>query len=406
MKLSEKLKRRGFVEQFTDEKIFDKIDNETITCYVGFDPTSDSLHVGNLVPIMLLRWFEEYNHKVIALVGGGTALIGDPSGKTEMRKMLTKEKIDSNINGIKNNLKNFLDIPNKTQLLNNYDWLGGLEYIDFLRDIGSLFSVNRMLSAESYKIRLEKGLSFLEFNYQILQAFDFLRLFEKEGCTLELGGSDQWGNIVAGMDLIRRKHQKESYGLTVPLIQTASGQKMGKSEGNAVWLNGNKLNPYDYYQFWINTDDRDVKRFLLLYTMLEEDYIDELTNVEGHHLNKAKEVLAYEATKLCHGEEEAKKAVKGAKIFKGVIDETTKDHLPSIEINKSEIEDKPVFLIFKKVGLCNSNSDAKRLIKGGGAYIENKKVEKFDDTLNSAIINKNEIILRAGKKKYMRVIIK
>ena len=261
MTLIERLKRRGFIEQISDPIIEKIVEKEKITCYVGFDPTSDSLHVGNLVPIMLLKWFEMYDHRPIALIGGGTALIGDPSGKTEMRKMITKSQIDNNAKGIERNLRQFLDIPKSTSIRNNYDWLGNLNYINFLREIGIHFSVNRMIATEAYKQRLEKGLSFIEFNYQILQAYDFLKLYEEENCILQMGGNDQWGNIVAGIDLVRRVHQKEVYAITVPLILTSTGQKMGKTEKNAVWLSPEKLEPYSYYQFWINTDDRDVRRF-------------------------------------------------------------------------------------------------------------------------------------------------
>lgn len=405
MTLLEKLKNRGFIEQVSDPYIEKLLEERKITCYIGFDPTADSLHVGNLVPIMLLKWFEVSGHRPIALIGGGTALIGDPSGKTEMRKLISKEQIDKNSKSIEHNLKQFLDIPKSSSIRNNYDWLGNLNYIKFLRKIGIHFSVNRMIAAEAYKQRLEKGLSFIEFNYQILQAYDFLKLFEEEDCILQMGGNDQWGNIVAGIDLIRRVHQKDAYAITVPLMLTASGQKMGKTENNAIWLSENKLDPYHYYQFWINTDDRDVKRFLFLYTFLEEDYINDLTKKEGEYLNDAKRVLAYEATKLCHGEEAAKNAELASKVFKGQINEIAKANLPSIEIRLSLLKSMNYAELFFEVGLSKSKSEAKRLIKGGGAYIENKKIERFDKKIDEEYLNKKDFLLRAGKKKYMRIVV-
>ena len=303
------LKERGFIEQVTDEKRISEILEGRVTCYIGFDPTASSFHVGNLVPIMSLAHMQKHGHRPIALVGGGTGLVGDPSGKDEMRQIMTYEEISKNAEAQKRQFSRFLDFSeDRALLLNNADWLTKLNYIDFLRDIGVHFSVNRMLAAESVKIRLETGLSFLEFNYQLLQAYDFWYQFKYYNCLIQMGGSDQWGNIVAGIDLIRRLEGEQAYGITFPLIMTADGRKMGKTEKGAVWLDPEKTSPYEYYQFWINTDDRDVKRFLALFTFLSMEEVEEFGKLEGADLRKAKEKLAFEATKIVHGEEEAEKA--------------------------------------------------------------------------------------------------
>ncbi len=302
-------KERGFIEQVTDEEKIPELLEGKVTCYIGFDPTASSFHVGSLVPIMALAHMQRHGHRPIALVGGGTGLVGDPSGKQEMRQILTYEEIRQNAEAQKKQFALFLDFSeDRALLLNNAEWLTKLNYIDFLRDIGVHFSVNRMLAAESVKIRLETGLSFIEFNYQLLQAYDFWHLFKHYDCLIQMGGSDQWGNIVAGTDLIRRLEGKQAYGMTFPLIMTADGKKMGKTEKGAVWLDAQRTSPYEYYQFWINTDDRDVKRFLALFTFLPMEEIEEYRKLEGADLRKAKEVLAFEATKIVHGEEEAKKA--------------------------------------------------------------------------------------------------
>src|SRR3972149_4615228 len=302
--------KRGFVEKVTDEEKVPEILEGKATCYIGFDPTASSFHVGNLVPIMALAHMQRHGHRPIALAGGGTGLVGDPSGKDEMRQILTYEEIAKNAESQKEQFARFLDfLEGHALLLNNADWLTKLNYIDFLRDIGVHFSVNRMLAAESVKIRLETGLSFIEFNYQLLQAYDFWYQFKHYDCLIQMGGSDQWGNIVAGIDLIRRLEGKQAYGMTFPLIMTADGRKMGKTEKGAVWLDPQRTSPYEYYQFWINTDDRDVKRFLALFTFLPmEEIEEEYGNLEGADLRKGKEVLAYEATQIVHGEEEARKA--------------------------------------------------------------------------------------------------
>src|SRR5512139_2795513 len=301
-------RERGFIEQVTDEAEIPEILKGKVTCYIGFDPTASSCHVGNLVPIMALAHMQRHGHRPIALAGGGAGLVGDPSGKDEMRQILSYEEIGRNAGCQKKQFALFLDFSkDRALLLNNADWLTKLNYIDFLRDIGVHFSVNRMLAAESIKIRLETGLSFIEFNCQLLQAYDFWHLFKHYDCRIQMGGSDQWGNIVAGIDLIRRLEGKEAYGMTFPLIMTADGRKMGKTEKGAVWLDAERTSPYDYYQFWINTDDRDVIRFLSLFTFLPMEEIRDCGKLEGAELRKAKEVLAFEATQILHGKEEAEK---------------------------------------------------------------------------------------------------
>jgi tyrosyl-tRNA synthetase len=394
------LAERGFVEQVTDEEAVPAILKGQVTCYIGFDPTASSFHVGSLVPIMALAHMQRHGHRPIALVGGGTGLVGDPSGKQEMRQILTYEDIRQNAEAQKRQFALFLDFSeDQALLLNNADWLTKLNYIDFLRDIGVHFSVNRMLAAESVKIRLEAGLSFIEFNYQLLQAYDFWYLFRHYDCLIQMGGSDQWGNIVAGTDLIRRLDGKQAYGMTFPLIMTADGRKMGKTEKGAVWLDPERTSPYDYYQFWINTDDRDVKRFLALFTFLPMEEIEEYRKLEGAELRKAKEVLAYEATKIVHGENEANGAREASRaLFSGggEGDNVPTEYIPDEKLGQ-EI---PAFKLFQEIaGLCASGSEARRLIEQGGAYINNKKVEKFDELVTL----EDNMLLRAGKKKHKRI---
>jgi tyrosyl-tRNA synthetase len=400
------LKDRGFIEQVTDEEGIKKLLRGKVTCYIGFDPTASSFHVGNLVPLMALAHMQSHGHRPIALVGGGTGLVGDPSGKDQMRQILTYEEINRNAEAQKKQFSLFLDFSNgKALLLNNADWLTKLNYIDFLRDIGVHFSVNRMLATESIKIRLESGLSFIEFNYQLLQAYDFWYLFKHYDCLIQMGGSDQWGNIVAGIDLIRRLEGKQAYGITFPLIMTADGKKMGKTEKGAVWLDPNRTSPYEYYQFWINTDDRDVKRFLSLFTFLPIEEIEEYGRLEGADLRKAKEVLAFEATKIVHGEEEAKKARKASRAF-FFGEEVDEESIPTTYISEERfVEGIPVFKLFEMVKLCNSGSEARRLIEQGGAYINNKRVERFDEVigLKSEYLRNKTLTLRAGKKKFHRI---
>lgn len=422
------LKDRGFIENLTHtEELEEYLDNNQATCYIGFDPTASSLHVGSLVCIMALAHMQRHGHRPIALVGGGTGLIGDPSGKTELRKIITQEQIDENKQGIRGQLARFLDFSDdKALLLDNATWLTTLEYIPFLRDIGRHFSVNRMIKAESYKARMESddGLTFIEFNYMLLQAYDFMQLAKTYECYLQMGGSDQWGNIVAGIDLTRRTLGKQAFGITFPLITTASGIKMGKTHKGAVWLDAQRFSPYEYYQFWVNADDADVVRFLLLFTFLDKKEIDSVKKIEGAQLNKAKVVLAYEATRICHGKDEAIKAFQASSAMFGNI-EISDDLLPSSSIPrgkhaassqkavpssdyaiKNVIGKLSAVDLFMEVGLCKSKSDARRLIQQGGAYINNERILSFDQMLVEKDVVENQILLRAGKKKYHKIILK
>ncbi len=412
----EVFRERGFIEQITDEERLPQILRGKVTCYIGFDPTASSFHVGSLVPIMALAHMQRHGHRPIALVGGGTGLVGDPSGKQEMRQILTYEEIRQNAEAQKKQFALFIDFSeDRALLLNNADWLTKLNYIDFLRDIGVHFSVNRMLTAESVKLRLESGLSFIEFNYQLLQAYDFWHLFKHYDCLIQMGGSDQWGNIVAGIDLIRRLEGKQAYGMTFPLMMTADGRKMGKTEKGAVWLDAQRTSPYDYYQFWINTDDRDVKRFLALFTFLPMEEVEEYRKLEGADLRKAKEVLAFEATKIVHGEEEANRAKTASRSVFGRSKSNEASEEGKTEGASTAADDSipteyqpdewfgnkvPAFkLLFESAGLCASGSEARRLIEQGGAYINNRKVEKFDELITT----EDNMLLRAGKKKYKRI---
>lgn len=404
----EVLKQRGFVEQVTDETAIVEVLKSEITCYAGFDPTATSLHVGHLLPIMALAQMQRAGHRPIVLVGGGTAMIGDPSGKNEMRKILTSEEILDNAEKIKEQFSCYIDFrgDNAALLLNNADWLTPVKYIDFLRDIGRHFSVNRMIAAESYRARLKTGLNFIEFNYMLLQSYDFLHLFKEHNCVLQIGGNDQWGNIVAGIDLIRRAVAGSSYGLTFPLITTASGAKMGKTEKGAVWLDPELTSPYDYYQYWINTDDRDLGRFLAYFTFFSMEEIEGLLKDGNEKIQQNKEVLAFEATKITHGEEEAEKAREGAKVlFKG--DAGALDSVPTTEIEASRIKEGiSAFIIFEETKLSGTRSEARRLIKDGGGYVNNIRVKSFDEIINEGHVNDNVILLRAGKKKYHRILVK
>jgi len=418
---------RGFVEKTThDEALNTYLQDEQATCYIGFDPTASSLHVGSLVPIMALAHMQKHGHRPIALIGGGTGLVGDPSGKTEMRKLLTSEMLEENARGIKKQLARFLDFSGgKALMLNNADWLVGLEYITFLRDIGRHFSVNRMIKAESYKIRLEseEGLSFIEFNYMLLQAYDFLELFDNYNCRLQMGGSDQWGNIVTGVELIRKLRQETAFGVTFPLITTSSGAKMGKTAKGAVWLDPSKTTPYEYYQYWINTDDRDVARFLSLFTFIPMDEIKEVEQLEGADLNSAKAVLAFETTRLAHGKDEAVKAYHAATsmfgarhIPKGLLpssgiprDESDSGEIsvPHSVMNMDQLKKGiPAFKLFHTVGLASSGSASRRLVDQGGAYVNGKRIESFDYLITDDHLNNREILLRSGKKRFHKIIIK
>jgi tyrosyl-tRNA synthetase len=414
------LSQRGFVAQATDAEEIKQRLEKPLTCYIGFDPTADSLHVGSLVPIMALAHMQRHGHRPIVLVGGGTGLVGDPSGKTEMRKLLGLEEIEANAQALKLQLSQFIDFSGgKALLLNNADWLLGLRYIEFLRDIGKHFSVNRMLAAESYKLRFEAGLNFVEFNYMLLQAYDFLYLVEHYDCALQMGGNDQWGNIVAGIDLIRRKTGKSSYGVTFPLLTTASGAKMGKTAAGAVWLSAHKTSPFDFYQYWVNTDDLDVERFLRLYTFLPLREIAVVNELEGQGLNVCKTILAYEVTALTHGPEQATAAFEGAsRIFgqrnlpgellpSSSIPRDLKKELVAIPTTELPIDRLdsgiPAFQLFAEIGLCLSKGAARRLIEQGGAYVNAERIHKFDALIGSGYLAADGILLKAGKKKVHRI---
>jgi len=418
------LKERGFIEQTTHaDELNELLQTHSVTCYIGFDPTASSLHVGSLVPIMSLAHMQRHGHRPIALVGGGTGLVGDPSGKTEMRKMLTLEAVEENANGIRKQLSRYIDFKeDRALLLNNADWLTKLEYIPFLRDVGRHFMVNRMIKTESYRMRLEseEGLNFIEFNYMLLQAYDFLRLFEDRDCKIQMGGSDQWGNIVAGVDLIRRMKRDAAFGITFPLITTSSGAKMGKTAKGAVWLDPERTSPYDYYQFWINTDDPDVTRFLSLFTFLSMDEIKTTEHLSGADLNSAKAVLAFEATLLAHGRESAIKALQAAESMFGsrsvsdtilpsstIPRDTSKANeasVPQTDIPLDEFKEGiPAFKIFHRVGLARSGSDARRLIQQGGAYLNSRRIDSAERIITQEDIGSTEIVLRAGKKRFHKV---
>jgi tyrosyl-tRNA synthetase len=408
------LQDRGFIKQCTDfEGLSALMDREAVTFYVGVDPTGRSIHIGHMVPFFAMHHLQEAGHNPIALVGGGTSLIGDPSGKSEMRKMLTVEQIQENSASLKQQLGTVVDFSTQdmngkghAKMLNNYDWLGSLNYIEFLRDIGRHFSVNRMLTFESYRQRLERGLSFIEFNYQLLQSFDFLTLYKNHGCKLQIGGDDQWGNIVAGIDLIRKVEGGESYGLTFNLITRADGHKMGKSEKGAVFLDPEMFSPYDFYQYWRNVNDADVIRFMKLFTFLPLEEIEAYDN-PAVNVNETKERLAFEQTKIIHGEEEAVKARDAAKsLFGGTLAAEAREGMPSITISL-DVMKKGIGAIelFAMTELCKTNSDARRLITQGGASIHERKIDDVKQIIDSSWIESGEMILRAGKKRYFRIIV-
>jgi tyrosyl-tRNA synthetase len=424
MSVLEILKERGFIENQTHEAELETyLKQEGGSCYIGFDPTADSLHVGHLIPIMSLAHMQQNGHRPIALVGGGTGMIGDPSGKTEMRRMMTLEIIDKNVQGIKKQLSKFVDFNSgKAIMANNAEWLTAIEYIPFLRDIGKHFSVNRMIKAESYRQRIEseEGLSFIEFNYMLLQAYDFLKLFDRHHCMLQMGGSDQWGNILAGVNLVRKTRQKTVFGMTFKLITKSDGSKMGKTAGGAVWLDPEKTSPYAYYQFWVNTDDQDVARFLSLFTFLPMPEIKKIQSLSGAGLNQIKEILAFEATCLAHGREEALKAKAAAaaafgsrRIPDNILPSSTIPRqgaadgsatLPTTRVPMAELaEGIPAYQLFHRTGLAKTAGEARRLIGQGGAYINGDSVTGFDFPVCADHLINHEIILRAGKKRYHRI---
>jgi tyrosyl-tRNA synthetase len=401
------LEERGFIEQVTDKELLRSCLQKPTTCYIGFDATAKSFHVGSLVPIMSLAHMQRAGHRPIAVVGGGTTLVGDPSGRTETRKIMTRQEIETNAEGLKKQLSRFVDFTEeKAIMVNNADWLLGLNYIDFLRDIGRHFSVNRMLSAESYRARLKTGLSFIEFNYMLLQAYDFWHLFKEYDCRLQMGGNDQWGNILAGVDLTRRLDSETIHGLTFPLITTSSGLKMGKTHQGAVWLDPELTSPYDYYQYWINQEDGDIARFLALFTFLPMDEVKRMGSRKGEDIRHSKELLAFEVTKLCHGEKEAEKARAAARQLFGGDGSELSESVPGFYLDLEEISKGiPAYLLFERTGLCGTRSEARRLISQGGAYINGERLRAFDQVIALDDIVENSIMLRAGKKRYIRVAI-
>ncbi|MFO7963985.1 MAG: tyrosine--tRNA ligase [Desulfobacterales bacterium] len=421
------LQERGFIEQKTHEdELYAYLSPGGASCYIGFDPTASSLHAGSLVPIMALAHMQRHGHRPIALVGGGTGLVGDPSGKTEMRQIMTVEAVNENAEAIKRQLSRFIEFDNdKAILVNNADWLAELQYIPFLRDIGRHFSVNRMIKAESCRLRMEsdEGLSFIEFNYMLLQAYDFYILNDMFQCGLQMGGSDQWGNIVAGIELIRRIKQKTAFGITFPLITTSSGAKMGKTAEGAVWLDENRTPPYDYFQYWVNADDKDIGRFLALYTFLPMDEIKKVYGLREADLNAAKAVLAFETTRLVHGMDAALGAYQSAanifgsrcipdqilpsskipRTVTGIDDASAPQTVIDIAELKKGI---PAFKLFHTVGLAQTGGAARRLISQGGAYVNGQRILQFDQLITDKDIKGLEILLRSGKKKYHKIKIK
>jgi len=404
------LKNRGFIEQVTDEKEIKKLfEKQKITFYIGFDPTAPSLHIGHLLSLMVMAWAQKFGHQPIFLAGGGTGLIGDPSGKDKARPLMNYQTIKKNISLIKKQVSRFLNFKGKKGLLlNNAYWLSKLNYIEFLRDFGVHFRVNRMLTHEGIKSRLEKGLSFLEFNYQLLQAYDFWYQFKHYHCLMQMGGSDQWGNIVAGIELIKKLENKNTYGITFPLITTAEGKKMGKTEKGAVWLDKNLTSPFDYYQYWINTDDRDVKRFLLLFTFLPIEEVNQLASLSGSEIKKAKEVLAFETTKMVHGLKSAIAVQKSSKkLFNKQEDKIENFSVPTFFLSWQEIKNGILLSkLFFLVGLVKSVSEGKRLIAQGGGYLNKKRINDPNFIVQEKDFQNSEALLRAGKKKYFLVKIK
>ena len=403
------MKERGFIAQVSDEEaIRHVLGGDPITFYIGYDSTATSLHAGSLVPIMAMVHLQRAGHRPIAIVGGGTTMIGDPSERTEMRKMLGEEAIRANGQAIHAQLNRYLHFDKGQALaLDNADWLLSLNYIEFLRDIGVHFSVNRMLAMEAYKQRLERGLSFIEFNYQLLQAYDYLTLYREYGCILQMGGDDQWGNILAGADLIRRVEGAEAQAMTFPLLTSAAGAKMGKTATGAVWLDSDLLGPYDFYQYWINCDDRDVERFLKLFTLLPLEEVGRLSALQGSDIRQAKRILAFEAARITHGESAAQEAqTAAAAVFGDTSAEGNLNAMPTTAIPAKRLASgiNPIDL-FAEVGLARSKSEARRLLKQGGMYVNDQRVERLDHLLNTADLTPEGILLRAGKKNYHRIIV-
>ena len=403
MTLYEELKARGLVAQITDEEIIDLINNGKATFYIGFDCTADSLTAGHFLALTLMKRLQLAGNKPIALIGGGTTMIGDPSGRTDMRKMLTKDDIAHNAACFKKQMEKFIDFSEgKALMLNNADWLLDLNYVELLREVGACFSVNNMLRAECYKQRMEKGLSFLEFNYMIMQSYDFYYMFQHYGCNMQFGGDDQWSNMLGGTELIRRKLGKDAYAMTVTLLTDSQGKKMGKTAGNAVWLDPNKTSPFEFYQYWRNVGDADVMKCIRMLTFLPLEQIDEMDHWEGEQLNKAKEILAYELTKMVHGEEEAEKAQATARgLFSGAADH---EHMPSTALDAALVKDGAVGLLAAMVaaGLCGSNREARQLVQQGGVLVDGEKVTDPKAVLTVDALNKG-VVIKKGKKVYHKV---
>lgn len=404
MSVFDVLKERNFIQQMTHEdEIKELLEKEKVTFYIGFDPTADSLHVGHFLQLMVMAHMQRAGHRPIALIGGGTAMIGDPTGKTDMRKMLTKEEITHNAEAFKRQMSRFIDFSDgKAILANNADWLLNLNYVEFLRDIGVHFSVNKMLTAECFKARLERGLSFLEFNYMLMQAYDFLMLNKEYGCVLQMGGDDQWSNILAGVDLIRRKEGKQAYGMTFTLLTTSEGKKMGKTEKGAIWLDADKTPPYDFYQYWRNIDDSDVEKCLSLLTFLPMDEVRRLGSLKDKEINEAKKVLAYEVTKLVHGVDEAEKAKKAAEaLFEGRGDLS---NVPTSTIT-SDMLGSNLLDVLVKTGIIPSKSEGRRLITQGGLYVNDENVKDVNAVVTEDMFKEGYMILRRGKKSYNKIIL-
>ncbi|WP_010250172.1 tyrosine--tRNA ligase [Acetivibrio cellulolyticus] len=400
----ETLKQRGFIAQVThEETVRELLEKEKVTFYIGFDPTADSLHVGHFLQMVVMAHMQRAGHKPIAIIGGGTAMVGDPSGKTDMRRMMTREEIQSNANNFKKQLSNFIDFSdNKAIMVDNADWLLDLNYVKFLREVGVHFSVNRMLTAECFKSRLEKGLSFIEFNYMLMQSYDFLKLYQDHGCLLELGGDDQWSNILYGIELIRRVEGKDAYGMTFTLLTTSEGKKMGKTEKGALWLDPNKTPPYDFYQYWRNINDSDVIKCLKLLTFLPLSEIDELAKLKDQQINEAKKILAYEVTKLIHGEEEAGKAQSAAEAL--FVKGASSENMPTTEIGTEELANGINILdLLVKTKLAPSKGEGRRLIEQGGVSVNEEKVDKIDFMVKEEDFKDDEIIIKKGKKVYHKV---
>ena len=401
------LKERGFIAQVTfEDELYEQLKNPT-TFYVGFDPTADSLHIGHYIPIMAMAHMQRAGHKPIALMGGGTAMIGDPSGKTDMRKMMTTEVIDHNVECIKKQMSRFLDFSDdKAIIVNNGDWLRHLNFIEFMRDIGSMFSVNKMLTAECYKARMatENGLSFLEFTYMLMQSYDFLELFHRYGCRLEMGGNDQWSNMLGGADLVRRKEQEKAFACTFQLLLTHDGRKMGKTEAGALWLDENKTSPFNFYQYWRNVDDKDVEKCLALLTFLPMDEVRRLGQLQGAELNEAKKVLAFEVTKLVHGEEAAVQAETAARaLFSGGL---AAGDVPTLTIHADDLSAYArISTMLVKSGLCKSQSDARKQIEQNAVSVNNEKVSDIAAVLTMDQFGQEGVMIRKGKKGFCRVII-